>query len=859
MAGPWEKYATPAAPSGPWSKYGTTKPEAPSVVEDVAKSGGSGLVRGVTGLMGLPSAAASWLSSTSDFLAEKITGEPVPEKYKRNTVADALSTDTLNRVVDRAADAPVTSYKPQTTVGEYARTIGEFASGAAVPGGLASRAANVLVPAIASETAGQLTEGSAIEPYARAGGAIVGGIGTAMASRPSTAQGAIREAAGTIDDATLARAGQMMNEATQRGVPLTWPEALAQVGAPSRLNDVQRVVEGSGGMRDFMATRAAGVQNAGPSAFNQIGARSNPSELAFDLRDTSRAIIAESPEGQALAENVWRAGPRTTAEDAGQIIQPQLDRVYQGREGMRAALADADYSAARNAPANIPVGGGYGIRNVHSVYDVPEIPILTDPTARQAATAQRNAAQSQFADMPVIGLQPERFAQVDPAPVASAIEGMLQTAKGTPARALEAARRALQRPDGTLDDTVAGLDASRKAITDLIDEAARNGQKNTTAQLQEALAQLDGVLEAVPAYGQARRGFAAASKPLEAFAENRVPGQIVQRDQYGRDFQIPPDQATRALERGGPQAARDFNQVAPPQSREAFENYLTTQVLDTAGRNGLDVSSDAIRTALRQNEDTLRQYPNVVSRLEAVATSRDALAKIEASPIGRMATKDPDTRKAINALFPRDPLAGSTAETAATVAALAKKRPAVAEQLVRTHLETVFNQSTRNLTSGANEFGGAKFAAAIKGNAEQAAMLEAAVKALPNGAERWQGFNRFLDVMEATGQRQRIGSQTEFNRELRQQLSTGKVGGEATALVGGGVTQIPARLREAYQNYRYGRNVNELAAILTDPKAAPLLRALTKGEGGLNSRNVAIATRLTALGGQTKAATESRN
>mgnify|MGYP001608318905 CR=1 FL=1 len=66
-------------------------------------------------------------------------------------------------------------HEPQTTAGEYARTIGEFAPAVAAPGGPVARVARAVVPAIASEGAGQLTEGSDLEGPARIVAALVAG------------------------------------------------------------------------------------------------------------------------------------------------------------------------------------------------------------------------------------------------------------------------------------------------------------------------------------------------------------------------------------------------------------------------------------------------------------------------------------------------------------------------------------------------------------------------------------------------------------------------------------------------------------------------------------------------------------
>lgn len=85
------------------------------------------------------------------------------------------------------------AYKPRTIPGQFAHTIGEFAPNALLPGSWVARAGQVLAPALASETAGQLTKGQAIEPWARFGGALAGGIGAAVASRPATAARALQE------------------------------------------------------------------------------------------------------------------------------------------------------------------------------------------------------------------------------------------------------------------------------------------------------------------------------------------------------------------------------------------------------------------------------------------------------------------------------------------------------------------------------------------------------------------------------------------------------------------------------------------------------------------------------------------
>ena len=68
-------------------------------------------------------------------------------------------------------------YQPKTIVGDYARTAGEIVPGALLmpEGSLAAKAIRYgLLPALSSETAGQLTKGTPAEPWARIVGAVLG-------------------------------------------------------------------------------------------------------------------------------------------------------------------------------------------------------------------------------------------------------------------------------------------------------------------------------------------------------------------------------------------------------------------------------------------------------------------------------------------------------------------------------------------------------------------------------------------------------------------------------------------------------------------------------------------------------------
>jgi len=203
-------------------------------------------------------------------------------------------------------------------------------------------------------------------------------------------------------------------------------------------------------------------------------------------------------------------------------------------------------------------------------------------------------------------------------------------------------------------------------------------------------------------------------------------------------------------------------------------------------------------------------------------------------PLGKLAGEK-TTQQAIEALFPANPLPASEKEIQTAVQALVKRNPNAARDLVRAHAESVFNEAAQNNIPGANAFGGAKFAAQIVGNPQQAKNLETAVRALPNGDATWSGFRNMLDALEATGKAPRMGSNTAPDLGARK-LMTEAVGPETVA--------NPMRaVRDFAEKVRLGRNMSQVASILTDPRSAGLLRELAKAPRG-GSKALAIAGRI---------------
>jgi hypothetical protein len=313
---------------------------------------------------------------------------------------------------------------------------------------------------------------------------------------------------------------------------------------------------------------------------------------------------------------------------------------------------------------------------------------------------------------------------------------------------------------------------------------------------------------------------------------------------------LPGYQAARDAVRNDPQLNRYVAHL--PDNSVGFLNEVKKQ-LDHAARterNSLNLQGNQQRAAgIERDAAAARQTGQAASGDYATALAVESFARdrylqpLLDGPIGKIAGRDTTTKNAIDALFPRNPLPNSEQEIGTAVSALAHRNQRAARDLVRAHAESTFNEAARDLQTGPNQANGAKFRVAIAGNPQQRANLQAAVEALPNGQQRWEGFNRLLDVLEATGTRQNVGSRTAYNAEINKAQGAGGLVRDATKIAGN-PTKLAQPLIDKYEQWKLGRNLSQLATILTDPNSAGLLRALANSPRGNWGRSAAIATRL---------------
>lgn len=168
--------------------------------EDIAKSAGIGVAQGAIGLATLPGNVESLGRLGVNAVGGLLGAE-----------GDIVDSDSLlpNYTDAKSAIEAKTGkfYEPKSRLGKFARTIGEFGAGGGVLGRgitMGARVANTVAPAIVSETAGQMAEGTAAEPWARVLGGFAGSYAPGALSRvrsPVTADPANARHVATLEAA----------------------------------------------------------------------------------------------------------------------------------------------------------------------------------------------------------------------------------------------------------------------------------------------------------------------------------------------------------------------------------------------------------------------------------------------------------------------------------------------------------------------------------------------------------------------------------------------------------------------------------------------------------------------------------
>lgn len=374
-------------------------------VVDAGKSFGSGVVKGAVGLMTLPGTVEQLGRAGINYANRQMNGPKAPDAVSPQSFMPGYQAG--KEIVEQKLTGPL--YTPKTTPGEYAGAIGEFSTGMLFPaagaGGLGARAvSNVVGPAVASETAGQLTKGTSAEPIARVAGALIGG------SLPQTVGSVVSP--NRIDPARAAQAGVLEREGVQMTAgdrtgskAVRWMESNA-ADTPFSGNRAQAVKEAQGEQFTTAVLRRAGIDapRATPEvidqAFQRIGGEFDTVAQAIQL-PVSRQMDHEI---RRIAFNYERTTEPSLRNPLPLAIAEQLNAMHSG--GARFPIMTGEAYQNIRSQIGAAARGARDPRTSNALYQIQDI--LDDAAAamlqRQSPDlAQRwQQARQQYRNMLVI-------------------------------------------------------------------------------------------------------------------------------------------------------------------------------------------------------------------------------------------------------------------------------------------------------------------------------------------------------------------------------------------------------------------------------------------------------------------------
>lgn len=322
----WGLDKTDAAPAETLAKAPESAPAQPGVAEDVIKAGASGLARGAADTIGLPGTVSDLINNglgaalhagykgvtgTANLLMGNgfTPDEPAPGSFFAGSAIPPSvgSGEAIRGYIGKASDG-ATDYKAQTTPGKYVGNAAEFVP-SAVAGTVLTGGGNLLlnatkfgvVPGLASEAAGQATEGTAAEPWARLGGALLA---------PAAVEGGLRGIT-TVGNKLASMtptgaAARNLNEAVSSGT-MTTDQIAAEMARNPRLTpmdldpNLQQMamnLANQGGapratLNSVVENRMAGAKDAVSGAFDDaLGATPDVQAYLTGLKTTARTNAA---------------------------------------------------------------------------------------------------------------------------------------------------------------------------------------------------------------------------------------------------------------------------------------------------------------------------------------------------------------------------------------------------------------------------------------------------------------------------------------------------------------------------------------------------------------------------------------
>lgn len=566
---------------------------------DVAKSAGQGLWNGVKGLAGLPGDLRDLANAGLNRWAEKtLDGHPkeLAAVKKMLGAADAVRPPILrgpsSADIQKAAQSAGlvgTPYVPQTGPGKLARTVGEFAPAAAmgpaggargIAGQLLGRAANVAVPAMASEGAGQAAEAAGASPGVQAGarlaGALVGGGLAGVAGASGAAKRTAQEAAAAVSAENPRVRGAVVNALTRDKVD---PKALAQVladhperpaflaGGENMKALAEVAAQSPGTARNSLAEAVSGFRAKAADAVAQdigatLGGRGDYF-AALERAATERATKAR--EGLAkLGEHLV-----TLDENSVQALRSDL---------ARSAIEDAARNALASADPEQRLAGAMLRQLPEKLLDKPSATTIRVRDAQDISRALLDSADAAY--------------RAGDAPKGAALKGLgkaVRSNASTPEKGGFAEYGAWLKQYGADSDHIEALELGRGVFKPAMDMNAENLRRQLADMPASAMDYFrKGVGEALLGQVRSTRGDVGAMRQLlrsKEFAERvkiAFPSEEAFSAFMAKAAQHVKDQEAMSLVLGNTAGGRAFARQAAADDLAGQQGGIAEMVLDGA-------------------------------------------------------------------------------------------------------------------------------------------------------------------------------------------------------------------------------------------------------------------------------------
>lgn len=298
------------------------------MIEDVVKSSGAGLARGAASVVDMPSAVMG-LGIKG---AELLTGRQAPEWLNPAAIlpTSGVTRGQSAREMVGNITGGATEYKGQTLPGQFAGTVGEFVPGAMIgPGSMVKNALQYgVLPGVASEAAGQATEGTSAEPYARIAAAIAAPL--ALNAANAGARAAISPHGGA--DPERLKLASVLDD---YGIQVT-------AGQRTGAEGLRRAEGATGAGQEIMAQQADDFTKAALKAVGTDATRATPEVLAStakrigDVFDDVTRGIDVTPDAKAVTDfsaamaTYRQLAPKSMSVPLLENINKELVRSFRG-------------------------------------------------------------------------------------------------------------------------------------------------------------------------------------------------------------------------------------------------------------------------------------------------------------------------------------------------------------------------------------------------------------------------------------------------------------------------------------------------------------------------------------------------